>query len=88
MIEIILYREVLNPQSAEVFNEALVTFAEELSEIFKKFFTQHEPDYFRSSPTWLALVGSGVIPQAPQKSISAEVEAWLQDQVAGFFSTL
>lgn len=87
MIEIALYRESLDPASAEALNESLVRFSADTEDVFRTEFPELEASVFRSSRLWLALVGSGVCKNL-SASVPSEVELWLEGRITGFFRSL
>lgn len=84
MFEITLFRQGLNQQSAEDFNESLVVFAARISNEFSQAFPMYDAEYFRLSPTWLTLVGCGLRFKESLR-IQPDVETWLQSRVTSFF---
>ncbi len=87
MLEIAQFRLALDERSMEEFNEVLARFSEETEIEFNKYFPDHPSDLFRASQLWLVLVGSGVKPEL-SAGVPAEVEAWLEERIAGFFRSL
>ena len=85
--EISFFRGSLDLASADAFNEAATKFRQDTEIAFEETFPLLEKDIFKSSVTWLSLVGTGV-DASRQRAVPNEVESWLNERIVGFFRSL